>query len=103
MNIVREGGKKIPIAIVIPLQFAVKFLSMITEVSVQKRNKPEEVDDDSHISYSYFTDNVKAIKHFDNNGGDNGRGDEVETFDIQLNKTSIIQFLNNHCSYPDNG
>jgi hypothetical protein len=31
MDIVREGGKKIPIAIVIPLQFAVKFLPMITE------------------------------------------------------------------------
>ena len=42
MNIVREGGKKIPIAIVIALQFAVEFLPMFTEVSVQKRNKPED-------------------------------------------------------------
>jgi len=41
MDIVREGGKKIPIAIVIPLQFAVKFLPMITEASVQLRNQLE--------------------------------------------------------------
>jgi len=43
MDIVREGGKKIPIAIVIPLQFAVKFLPMITEASVQLRNQLESL------------------------------------------------------------
>ena len=41
MDIVREGGKKIPIASFIPLQSAVKILPIITEVSVQKRNMPE--------------------------------------------------------------
>jgi hypothetical protein len=36
-DIVRQGGKKIPIAIVIPLQFAVKFFPMLAEVAVQKQ------------------------------------------------------------------
>lgn len=52
-----------------------------------------------HNGYGYVTNKRGAEKEC----REHELGYQVEEFNIKLNKTDIMSFLNAHCSYPNNG
>lgn len=70
---------------------------------VATRNIPERDEDDGHTGYIWTLSKREANKIFKSDGADPKRGDEIEELDLIMNKTSIINFLNTHCGFPDNG
>lgn len=58
---------------------------------------------DEHTGYIYTLSKREATKAFKENNADPGRGDEIDTLELAMNKHDIIRFLNENCGYPDNG
>lgn len=58
--------------------------------------------DQSHNGFIYHISKSEAKKAH-NETAIEQIGDKIEIFDIALNKLDVINFLNNWCSYPDNG
>lgn len=70
---------------------------------VPMRNIQEIDEDDGHTGYVWTLSKREATKLFNENGADQNRGDEIEELEFAMNKRSVIEFLNDHCSHPDNG
>lgn len=62
-----------------------------------------ELDGDEHSGYSYHLSKREAQKTFKEAGANPNRGDEIEELELAMNKHDVIDFLNTHCSHPDNG
>ncbi len=58
---------------------------------------------DAHTGYVFTTSKTEANKVYKENGADPARGDEIEPIKVAFNTADIIDFLNTHCSHPDNG
>ncbi len=61
-----------------------------------------------HNGYTYHTSKKAAEKEkrddFSEWVENSGHADTIiETFDVSINKKSILEFLNLNCSHPDNG
>jgi hypothetical protein len=68
---------------------------------VQSRRDGQESD-----GFTWFLSKREATKlHKSNQLEIDGeaQGDEVEEFDVSMNKHDIISFLNSYCAYADNG
>jgi hypothetical protein len=70
---------------------------------VPKRNDPNTEADDGHAGYIYTYSKREANTLFKEGGADPKRGDEIEELEFAMNKRSVLEFLNLHCSHPDNG
>lgn len=58
---------------------------------------------DEHSGYSYHLSKREAHNDFKTSGAIPERGDKIEELELRMDKWSMIDFLNKHCSYPDNG
>ena len=62
-------------------------------------------EDSEHTGYTYHSDNLEAVKNWQQAKKDCGElyFDEIEIFDLPLKKENVLNFLNTYCGYPDNG
>lgn len=68
---------------------------------VPTRQYPETGDE--HTGYVWTFSKREANQIFKENNADPRRGDEIQSYELVMNKHDVIRFLNAYCSHPDNG
>lgn len=59
--------------------------------------------DDSHTGYFWTLSKREAVKVFKEKNANEDREDKIEELELSMNRHDLIDFLNTHCSFPDNG
>lgn len=71
-------------------------------MKVYKVPSRDEKKDESK-GYTWHLTKTEAKKAFKENNANEAVGDEIEELEFSMNKWDVVQFLNIHCSHPDNG